>query len=222
MDKKAYTNSDETKAIDQDRKLDEEMPRSLGAPDGEDAEEQPGGTKKRRFQRKPLIALSVIMVVLVATGAGFWGWHKQPSFCSALCHSPMDPYVEGYFSENQTLSVVAHQTANVTCLQCHEARVEDQVKEAVAWVSGNFSDPLTVRRFGTVEFCDRCHNDEDVSTGTDRPEIIATTANYQNSGRNPHDSHLGNVDCYTCHSMHGKSKLYCTQCHDNVKQPNLW
>ena len=178
--------------------------------------------KKKKSRRRPLIFVGVIVVVLVAAGAGLWGWHEQPSFCSAICHSPMDPYVDGYFSDDMSLAVVAHRTDDVTCLECHDSSIGEQISEATAWLSGNFSDPLTLRRFGTVEFCGRCHDDGDETTGKDWEDIIATTAHYQNSGRNPHDSHLGAIDCYTCHSMHSKSKLYCTQCHDNIKVPDSW
>lgn len=184
----------------------------------------PEGEKpKRKKSRKKLwIVLGVIAVVLVAGGTGGWIWHEQPSFCNAICHSPMDPYVENYYSDDLSLAVVGHEEAEVACLQCHETDLGQQVSEAMAWLSGDFSDPLSVRRFGTVDFCGKCHDDGDESTGIDWDAIEASTANYQGSGRNPHDSHLGKVDCYTCHSMHNKSKLYCTQCHDNIKTPEEW
>lgn len=181
-----------------------------------------GMPKQKKSRRKLWITLGVIAVVLVAVGLGGWTWHEQPSFCGAICHSPMDPYVDGYFSEDESLGVVGHQESDVTCLQCHEADLGQQVSEAMAWVSGDYADPLTVRRFGTVDFCGKCHDDNDASTGVDWDDIVNTTKDYQGSGRNPHDSHLGNVECYTCHSMHGQSKLYCTQCHDNIKNPSSW
>jgi len=31
---------------------------------------------------------------------------------------------------------------------------------------------------------------------------------------NPHDSHLGEVDCRDCHKMHQPSKLVCESCHN--------
>lgn len=30
---------------------------------------------------------------------------------------------------------------------------------------------------------------------------------------NPHDSHLGELRCTLCHSMHKPSKVYCNECH---------
>lgn len=35
---------------------------------------------------------------------------------------------------------------------------------------------------------------------------------------NPHFSHRGQKDCASCHSMHGKSRLECNDCHNfNLK-----
>ena len=55
-------------------------------------ESKPSG--KRRGRRWPIV-VGVIAAVVVAAGAGFWVWHEQPSFCNAVCHDPMDAYVDG-------------------------------------------------------------------------------------------------------------------------------
>ncbi|MCD8554775.1 cytochrome c3 family protein [Seleniivibrio sp.] len=31
---------------------------------------------------------------------------------------------------------------------------------------------------------------------------------------NPHDSHLGEVDCRDCHKIHAQSQLVCASCHN--------
>ena len=59
--------------------------------DGQTAE--PAAQKKKK---KWPIVVGVVVAVLVVAGAGFWVWHEQPSFCNAICHSPMDKYVETY------------------------------------------------------------------------------------------------------------------------------
>ena len=51
-----------------------------------DADHAPKGKNKK----KPAIVAGTVAVVLVLAGAGFWVWHEQPSFCNAICHSPMD------------------------------------------------------------------------------------------------------------------------------------
>jgi hypothetical protein len=40
---------------------------------------------------------------------------------------------------------------------------------------------------------------------------VKAKTNFKES--NPHDSHNGEQDCNVCHSMHGKSKVMCSQCH---------
>ena len=56
--------------------------------DGQTAE--PAAQKKKK---KWPIVVGVVVAVLVVAGAGFWVWHEQPSFCNAICHDPMDPYL---------------------------------------------------------------------------------------------------------------------------------
>ena len=57
----------------------------------EDAQAAP----KKKGKKLPII-LGVVAVVIVAAGAGFFVWHEQPTFCNAICHTPMDAYVETY------------------------------------------------------------------------------------------------------------------------------
>ena len=71
--------------------------------DGQTAE--PAAQKKKK---KWPIVVGVVVAVLVVAGAGFWVWHEQPSFCNAICHSPMDYYVETYDSGDPNLGVTAH------------------------------------------------------------------------------------------------------------------
>ena len=52
--------------------------------------------------RKGLIVGGVLAVVLLCTVGGLLVWHEQPSFCNAICHSPMDAYVEGYLGKSTT------------------------------------------------------------------------------------------------------------------------
>lgn len=170
-------------------------------------------TKAKRPRRKGLLILGVVAIVLVAAGAGFWVWHEQPSFCGAVCHQPMDRYVEGYYEDEGELAF-AHQIEGTTCLQCHEASFETQVSEALAWAKGDFRmdengllATLTVR--GDTGMCATagCH---------DMDEVIASTADWGGeAGVNPHDSHQGRaIDCSNCHVAHGQSMMYCNTCHD--------
>lgn len=66
---------------------------------------------KRKNKKKPAIVAGTVAVVLVLAGAGFWVWHEQPSFCNAICHSPMDNYVESYSSGDAGMLVTQHAEA---------------------------------------------------------------------------------------------------------------
>jgi len=59
----------------------------------EETEAAPAAKKARK---KWPIVVGVVVAVLVVAGAGFWVWHEQPSFCNAICHTPMDPYLPTY------------------------------------------------------------------------------------------------------------------------------
>ncbi|MDO4291436.1 MAG: cytochrome c3 family protein [Eggerthellaceae bacterium] len=176
--------------------------------------------EKKRAKRKWPLAVGVVVAVLVVAGAGFWAWHEQPSFCNAICHEPMDPYVEGYY-DNEALEAHAHQVEGVTCLQCHEAKLDEQISEGVAWITGNYEvdengmiATVGVRSDAAMCATSGCH---------DWPETVAATENWGGeAGVNPHESHQGYaLDCSSCHTEHGASIMYCNTCHD-YEVPDGW
>ena len=74
----------------------------------EAATEAPATTEEaapKKKGKKWSIVVGVVVVVLIAAGAGFWVWHEQPSFCAAICHTPMDEYLETYEQEPGTTGV---------------------------------------------------------------------------------------------------------------------
>lgn len=179
-------------------------------------------TKKTR-KRWPVV-VGIVAVVLVVAGVGFNAWHEQPTFCNAICHSPMDSHVEQYYSEDETVLVTPHAQASIDCLDCHVPTMSEQVSEAAAWIQGDFSDPIESKssEIATRDFCLRCHDDGNESTGMDWDDIVASTANYGGDiGVNPHASHIGNMDCGSCHKVHDQSEMYCNQCH-HLDMPDGW
>ena len=182
-----------------------------------------------------LINVGIVAVVLAGVTTGGVIWHAQPSFC-ANCHTPMHDYVEGYKSGDTALMITPHATGKsvihaddkefmarqqkesegpMKCLDCHEATIEIQLTEGKHWLTGNYYFPLEERKFGTREFClsAECH---------DEAEIIKATENYGGAiPFNQHDPRHGKMECYSCHSVHGKSVLACNQCH-NLKLPEGW
>ncbi|RNL48456.1 cytochrome c3 family protein [Paraeggerthella hongkongensis] len=174
-------------------------------------DKQPSG--KRTGRKKWPIVVAVVAIVAVAAGGGFWVWHEQPGFCNAICHDPMDAYVEGYYYDEALLANV-HQRADATCLECHEANIEQQVAEGVAWVSGDFETDESGRITRTGVTADKkmctqngCHDWEGV--------VAATQDWGGRTGVNPHRSHQGEaIDCSNCHGVHEASQMYCNACHD--------
>lgn len=174
---------------------------------------------KRRTKRWPVV-VGVVVVVVACAGAGFWAWHEQPSFCNAICHEPMDNYVDGYYHDD-ALMANAHEQAGTTCLDCHEAKLSEQVAEGLSWVRGDFSvdeagNLSTVGVRADAKMCTRagCH---------DFDEVAAATENWGGEpGVNPHASHQGTaIDCSNCHGAHEASYMYCNACHA-YQVPDGW
>ena len=46
----------------------------------------------QRHGRGTAVVVAVVAAILVVAGVGMWVWHEQPSFCGAICHTPMDNY----------------------------------------------------------------------------------------------------------------------------------
>ena len=165
--------------------------------------------KVRNQQGISLVVVAVVAVlVLAGVGGGFWYYHEQPEFCGDMCHL-MVPYYESWSEPG--LQANYHAEADVECLDCHEATIEQQVKELVANVTGNYEDPLAERKLPKEE-CLACHDHDSY------PELAEATSDWDH---NPHDSHYGEMECSICHNMHRPSELYCTQCH-SVEVPEGW
>lgn len=186
----------------------------------EDVGKEAGALAAKKPKRKWPIVVGVVVAVLVAAGAGFWAWHEQPSFCNAICHDPMDNYVEGYYHDASVMAYT-HQQEGKTCLDCHEAKIEEQVAEAVSWVSGSYQvdevgNLATTGVTADKAFCAKsgCH---------DWDAVVAATQDWGgDQGVNPHQSHQGEaIDCSNCHVAHGTSYMYCNTCHD-YKIPDGW
>ncbi|MDO4502697.1 MAG: cytochrome c3 family protein [Coriobacteriia bacterium] len=176
--------------------------------------------------KKAVTGILVAAVVIVA-GIGMWVWHEQPSFCAAICHTPMDKYAETYFadpqSEDATL-VATHAQAGKDCLSCHPAELSSQIKEGTHWITGDYAfDQETGKlvsrsgEFGTQEGCmtESCHlfTEEDLRNKTSYMEW------------NPHDfTEHGVTNCGDCHKMHDTSVYVCTECHYQAAEnvPEGW
>jgi hypothetical protein len=195
--------------------------------------------KKRGKGRVVLITAGAVFVLLVGGGGGVYATqHSNPSFCNAICHTPMDPYVESYKENISTnplqvdlagpLSVTVHKDdGDVLCVECHNDGLDVQLREGLHWATGNYVYPFEGKvltageakqegQLNGVEFCLRegCH--VGVETVDELKEVLSDQT------RNPHDSHNGLLNCTECHRTHEQSVMWCTQCHADAVVPDGW
>ena len=158
------------------------------------------------MSKKRIVVVAVLLGIVVVGGVGavgFWQYHEQPEFC-ATCHI-MDPYLESWQASD--LGANAHAEYDVTCLECHEPTVEEQVNELVVYLQGDYEIPLRELKY-PMEECLQCHEHGSYE------EIVEMTADLvETVGANPHASHYGEMECRLCHKMHKESEDYCAQCH---------
>ncbi|SEH34144.1 cytochrome c3 family protein [Selenomonas sp. KH1T6] len=128
-----------------------------------------------------------------------------PEMSCSPCHG-METYVDGYYHDD--LMSHSHMEAGVACIDCHDNGMIDKLNETYWYVTDDFDNPPQQRAFDN-EMCTKCHKVED---------IVAKT-NYD--GKNPHDSHLGDLVCSDCHYSHEKSKAKCMECHNFEFLQNL-
>lgn len=198
------------------------------------------GFGKRRIG----IIVGVLAAVVVIAGVGFWAWHEQPSFCGAICHDPMDPYLATYEAEpvegavdrcgntvdGSTMLAAVHRVdGGVTCLSCHEPTLSQQVGEGVVWATGGFEDPLEERSLTELteangksyeQFClnDACHELLTVEGLGKMTSYMAR--NVHDASDAPHSSK--SYECGDCHKAHAQSVVVCSQCHDDATVPEGW
>ncbi len=69
--------------------------------------------------------------------------------------------------------------------------------------------------------CVDCHQTETPDSPADVESCLNCHGGFEGMAEatkdltiNPHDSHLGEVDCTECHRIHEPSVLYCNKCHN--------
>lgn len=203
--------------------------------------------KKKKSKKLP-ITLGVIAAVIIVAGAGLWVWHEQPSFCNAICHTPMDPYLPTYESEinsegidkwgntvsdtNAMLAPVHRAENENTCMSCHVPVLSEQVAEAVNWISGNYEVVTTQTGMQVISECTL----EDLTEAQGiEPDKFCLNDNCHNMTRadleeatkdlgmrNPHEQPHGDMQCSECHKAHRASVNACTGCHNDAPVPDGW
>ena len=124
----------------------------------------------------------------------------------ALFPDVMGPYYSSWASSDYLAN--AHAESAITCQSCHPRTFGESLGEMVAYARGEYEVPLQEH---PDEECFQCHGSyAEVIQGTEALEL------------NPHESHLGELDCEICHKMHGPSVDYCAQCHGAVATGPGW
>ena len=159
-------------------------------------------------RRSVWVIVGVALVIVLVAGVAGWNYHEQPQFC-ATCHV-MQLYLESW--ESPPLLAHMHAEEDVTCLECHEPTIQQQMEEGIKFVTNDYENPLKEREFGQ-EWCLRCHEHESYQ------ELIQRTEELE---LNPHESHYGEMECSTCHKVHRESEDHCAQCHDSVVTGTGW
>lgn len=209
-----------------------------------DKEKTTGAPKKKK---KKLAIVGVVVVIVAALGVGMWAWHEQPSFCNAICHTPMDPYLPTYEStpgESTTdkwgnevtdahamLAATHRVDADIVCVDCHVPTLGEQATEAVHWITGDYSvvenatygGVLGERGLDQLTAARGIPNDEFCLNSSchdiTRDDLKQMTAD---RARNPHNEQHGKQDCTNCHKAHRASVFQCAQCHNDVELPDGW
>jgi nitrate/TMAO reductase-like tetraheme cytochrome c subunit len=138
------------------------------------------------------VIVNIVLVVIIAI-AGVSGvlLHQSdtnPNFC-ATCHI-MQPNVTSYLTSNNLDHI--HMEAGVQCKECHsDYDVVAEITSGFKFITGNYevdaTGNLTQRKFSDT-VCTQCHISLD--------HVAEKTADLT---RNPHDRHLGDLPCNTCH-----------------------
>ena len=113
----------------------------------------PDASPAPKKKKNKLKIVGIVVGIVVVLGIGLFVWHEQPSFCNAICHTPMDAYGDTYLKgdvdkygndltgeEAMAMMAVYHkEKAGFTCMKCHLPVLGQQVNEGLHWVTGNYT-----------------------------------------------------------------------------------
>jgi nitrate/TMAO reductase-like tetraheme cytochrome c subunit len=165
--------------------------------------------RERLTTKKMVLVIFTVGIISLVGFVAVLKDSENPQFCT-LCHN-MQPYYDSWHDSN--LLANKHAKANVNCHDCHEPSLAQQTEEGIKYITGDFETPLKKREFAK-DFCLKCHDFEQVKAKT-----------IFDNRYNPHDSHNGEQECISCHSMHQQSKVMCSECHSSPwmqKLPDEW
>jgi Cytochrome c3 len=158
------------------------------------------------------------------------------------CHKPQTEAKQDPFS---ALLHRAHQAPSIECTTCHTFAKGKLGLLGSKVVLGKFEDGGALVRRMTGSWagssflderhakanvgCAGCHAGALPEIGADverarcltchgpEEKLIAKAAPAVHADRNPHKSHLGEIDCTVCHHAHKASENYCLGCHPKFR-----
>ncbi len=201
---------------------------------------QPSAKSKLGKRQRLAVTLGCVVVVLVVAGAGLMVWHEQPSFCNAICHSPMDAYLPTYeatpgqsatdkwgntVEDAGSMLAAVHNQVGKTCMDCHVPQLDEQMTEGAEWVTGSYDSTLGERTATQLVEARGLENSDEFCMNSSchpysRDDLEKKTA--WMGKINPHTPQHGEQKCTTCHKAHRASVNYCTQCHTDAIVPDGW
>lgn len=189
-----------------------------------------GAPAPKKKRTKKLAIAGVVVVILIAVGAGMMVWHESPTFCSTLCHIE-GTYVDNYMQEQgatgtdkygnevsntNAMMAVLHRNTKATakpeilCVDCHVPNMGELAHDGMNFVSGNYPMPRNERTASGLmswdgkEGASFCANENcHVYLLGDDGKLSTSKLASITSARefNPHEQHHANLT------------LECTDCH---------
>ncbi len=195
--------------------------KAAGAVDGAvDSVKQVAAEPAAKVKKKWPVVLGVVAAVLLLAGIGMFVWHEQPSFCGAICHAPMDAYLEGYSQEDNAAGVdkygndvanthsmlaVSHKSQNVACLGCHVPSISQQIGEGTMMISGSYT------------VVDRVNGNGFAQHERTLSDLLVNAGHADDTGK-------GDQFCLRsgCHDMDRAELAKVQVVEGTVRQPHLW
>ncbi len=208
--------------------------------------------KPKRSKKKRIITAVGIVGVIAVLAVGFLVWHAQPSFCNAICHVPMDPFLPTYEATPGECAIdkwgndvedasgmlaavhrLAGETASerITCMSCHVPTLSEQIGEGISWISGKYTvneNPtyglvLPEKKLQQLVEARGIPEDEFcLRAGCHDVTRDDLVQATSQYDRNPHATIHSILQCSDCHKAHRASTNYCEQCHQDAPLPNGW
>lgn len=185
-----------------------------------------GTPKRMRFRGlrrllKALLILAISVVLIAVVGVVVvWGHYwdfrvgDPTADTCASCHV-LDRYSASL--SDPVMLASNHAREDLTCVDCHERTLEQQVQETIAYVTNDY--PATFPRAQVkMDTCFTCHEHGSYDQLAWRTtDLGVTDGQAKGHPANPHQPpHYTELECSSCHRMHTESVLLCSECHTYV------